>query len=381
LKAEAASLIDYTEYRPFGTFDSSCLLTREGEVELARQIERAQLELLEIMIVHGVSVDSVAKNDAAFGNVFEQSKKIYQKEGTLSQKSLSTRPIMLLINECNTMPQSFALKLIQSRELAELDVRKRVEVQSRIAEAKRKIEQASICFVEANLRLVVLAAKRLPYSKVPVSDLVQEGNIGLLRAVSKFDYRRGYKFSTYATWWIRQAINRAIADKGRSIRIPVHMLEKKSRIEKTRHAIVNRTGSEPSLEEIAEYAAVPVAKTNAVMEMCTEPLSLDAPIKGRETDGRIGDLISDRGVVSPVHAIIERQLSEKIRRILGTLTPREEMMMRMRFGIGENGEHTLEKIGQRFGITRERVRQIEHKALGRMRRILDREKRNELAGY
>jgi RNA polymerase primary sigma factor len=229
--------------------------------------------------------------------------------------------------------------------------------------------------------LVVLAAKRLPYSKVPVSDLIQEGNIGLLRAVSKFDYRRGYKFSTYATWWIRQAINRAVADKGRSIRIPVHMLEKKSRIEKTRHAIVNRTGNEPTLEEIAEYAAVPVAKTSAVLEMCTEPLSLDAPLRGEETDGRIGDLISDRGAVSPVGAIIEQQLSEKMRRILGTLTPREEMMMRMRFGIGGNGEHTLEKIGQRFGITRERVRQIEHKALGRMRRILDRENRCELAGY
>jgi RNA polymerase primary sigma factor len=273
------------------------------------------------------------------------------------------------------------LKLLRSRELGDLDVRKRVEAQSRIVEAKRKIEQASLCFVEANLRLVVLAAKRLPYSRVPLSDLIQEGNIGLLRAVSKFDYRRGYKFSTYATWWIRQAINRAVADKGRSIRIPVHMLEKKSRIEKTRRAIFHKTGSEPTLEEIAEHAAVPVAKTSAVLEMCTEPLSLDAPIRREDTDGRIGDFISDKGVVSPVHAIIQQQLSEKMRRILGTLTPREEMMMRMRFGIGENGEHTLEKIGQRFGITRERVRQIEHKALGRMRRILDRERPNDFSEH
>jgi RNA polymerase primary sigma factor len=335
---------------------------------------------MEIMIGCGVSIAGAEKNDSAFVTLFEQAKKVFTKEGMLSHKNPGVVTILVMLNDCNTMPQSLALKLLKSEELADLDVRRRVEVQSRIVEAKRKIEQASICFVEANLRLVVLAAKRLPYSKVPVSDLIQEGNIGLLRAVCKFDYRRGYKFSTYATWWIRQAINRAVADKGRSIRIPVHMLEKKSRIEKTRHAIVNRTGNEPTLEEIAEYAAVPVAKTSAVMEMCTEPLSLDAPIRGEETDGRIGDLISDRGVVSPVHAIIEQQLSEKMRRILRTLTPREEMMMRMRYGIGENGEHTLEKIGQRFGITRERVRQIEHKALGRMRRILDREHRKELAG-
>jgi RNA polymerase primary sigma factor len=257
-----------------------------------------------------------------------------------------------------------------------LSARQRVQVQSRILSAGRKIEKAYALFVQSNLRLVVAIANKSRYSMLHVNDLVQEGTIGLIKAVTKFDYRKGYKFSTYATWWVRQAINRAIADKGRSIRVPVHMLETKKQVEQVRRDIIREKGREPSAQEVAEQTDVSIRKANAALVLCAEPISLDMPIQGKDRDTRIGDLIKDESAISPVRAAMEKQVVIKMRKLLSTLGPREEAMMRMRFGIGYEGEDTLETIGRRFGVTRERVRQIEAKALGEMRKILDRENSN-----
>ncbi len=362
-------MLELNENRYLGNLDSLDLLAREDEVELVKQIEQGQIELLEIFASTDVCFEELVGDDSGFLEVLEEVRRRQRRKCNVSQMCQDDGDIALRIKECSTKPRLLVSQFLRTRKVVSLNVRTQREIREKITEANRKIERAYTRFVESNLKLVISIANRYRRSGMPLLDLIQEGNLGLIKAISKFDYRKGYKFSTYATWWIRQKITRFLGNKGRFIRVPIQVLDERKKVRRARSRLIQETGIDPTPEAIAEKSELPLNHVNVVLELRGEPMSLNKPIREGE-DGCVEEQLRDEKTASPQQHVIDRQISKKMHSILHTLTPREEKMMRMRFGIGGTSGLSREKIGESFGITRERVRQIENKALGQMRQIL-----------
>ena len=323
--------------------------------EFVERIDRANRELIDCEQRSGLSLKE-------FGKTLREIRSSSLRQRAVAKK-LGLRP-----DDLEEMSRVIAAakkkkkKVEEESKLAESVLRKIVH---EIQDGERMAETAKVKLIEANLRLVVSIGKKYTNRGLPFLDLIQEGNIGLMKAVDKFDYKRGYKFSTYATWWIRQAISRAIADLARTIRIPVHMIETMNKVRRTSGDLTKELGREPTPDEIAAKMELPLDTVRKVLKLAKEPLSLDTPV-GEDDDAHLGDFIEDKSLLSPADAVISMNLAEQTRKVLGTLTPREEKVLRMRFGIGEKSDHTLEEVGLVFAVTRERIRQIEAQALRKL---------------
>ncbi|RLB43759.1 MAG: RNA polymerase sigma factor RpoD [Deltaproteobacteria bacterium] len=324
--------------------------------DTVRELEEAEKDLADSMLKAGGKPISYIKKHVPKLNKVQNDDDVIQPLG-LKKRELAE------IKERVERAQGLIKNM---KERTGMTPRQLKETLKRVERSIDKAKKAKSELIEANLRLVVSIAKKYTNRGLQFLDLIQEGNIGLMKAVDKFEYQRGYKFSTYATWWIRQAITRAIADQARTIRIPVHMIETINKLIRTSRYLVQEHGREPTPEEIAEKMEFPLEKVRKVLKIAKEPISLETPI-GEEEDSHLGDFIEDKKVLSPADAVINFNLAEQTRKVLATLTPREEKVLRMRFGIGEKADHTLEEVGRDFNVTRERIRQIEAKALRKLR--------------
>src|SRR5678809_766556 len=324
--------------------------------DLVERIEQANREIIDCEHKSGLSLKE-------FRKTLREIRSSPLRQRAVAKK-LGIRPDE--IEEMSRVIQNAHKKIKRVEEEAKLTETVLRSTVHEIQDGERMAERAKAELVEANLRLVVSIAKKYTNRGLQFLDLIQEGNIGLMKAVDKFEYRRGYKFSTYATWWIRQAITRAIADQARTIRIPVHMIETINKLTRTSRSLVQELGREPNAEEIAKRMDMPVSKVRKIMKIAQEPISLETPI-GEEEDSHLGDFIEDKNAVSPIDSVININLKEMTEQVLNTLTPREERVIKMRFGLEDGTEHTLEEVGQNFAVTRERIRQIEAKALRKLR--------------
>ena len=321
------------------------------------RVEKAVREIQECEKISGIDLKEIKRL------IRLMKKKEGAGCGELSDNKVFT---MDGLKEFEKIINSAQRRIRRSEVELEMSAKKLKKIIQSIEDGENKAKEAKSELIEANLRLVISIAKKYTNRGLQFLDLIQEGNIGLMKAVDKFEYQRGYKFSTYATWWIRQAITRAIADQARTIRIPVHMIETINKLIRTSRYLVQEMGREPLPEEIAEKMELPLDKVRKVLKIAKEPISLETPI-GEEEDSHLGDFIEDKKIISPSDSVINLNLSEQTRKVLATLTPREEKVLRMRFGIGEKADHTLEEVGQDFDVTRERIRQIEAKALRKLR--------------